>query len=71
MTREQLGNKIKRKLGWPTVKVELTSAAIDDCISDALTDARKYGYGTFLHKRFYVMSAYSEKSGFIGLASSL
>jgi len=55
MTREQLGNKIKRKLGWPTVKVELTSAAIDDCISDALTDARKYGYGTFLHKRFYVM----------------
>ncbi len=56
MTRAQLVDKIKRKLGYPTVKVELTSAALDDCVSDALSDARKYGFGTFLHKRFYVFN---------------
>jgi hypothetical protein len=69
MTRADLREKIKRKLGAPTVKVELTSAALNDAINDAVLVARKYGYGTALKRRYYVLqlsagvSAYTLPSG--------
>lgn len=37
-TRESIKGWIKRKLGYPTIEVELTSDQLEDCIDDALDE---------------------------------
>ena len=52
MTKEELKGYIKRKLGFPMIKVEIHDSHFDDIIADAYSFHRKWGVGISIKEIF-------------------
>lgn len=55
MTKNDLRSWIKRKLGYPMVRVELHDTQIDDCIMKAREEYIKWGVGSATDEVFFTI----------------
>lgn len=56
MTKAQLTERIKRDLGWPLVKVELTEDQIDDAIDDSVFEYVRWATSNANEEVFFTIS---------------
>lgn len=55
MTRAELRERLKRDLGYPYVKVELTNDHLDDAIDDALEKWEEWAIGNAVKEYYFTM----------------